>query len=156
MKKVSKYLLFTVLLFIVILDFTIDVGDRLDTKDGWEIHFGDIPTKVPGIGLSSGFIIHPSGDVLANDHVTEYAEQIVILTSNGINYGLTVVACDPACDLVLLKVEVLPGREFRALPMVDPDVIEAGDADCSVPSRWVRELLDEIRSDKVELKEPER
>lgn len=156
MKKVSIYLLFAVLLFIVFLDFVIDAGDRLDSTDVWEIHFGEIPTTVPGIGLSSGFIINPSGHVLINDHATEHSEQIAILTSNGINYGLTVVACDPTRDLVLFQIETLPGQEFRALPMVNPDVVESGSVDYSVPSRWVRELLDEIRSDKGELEEPER
>lgn len=153
MKKVSRYLLFAVLLFIVVLDFAIEAEDQLDSMDGWDIHLGDIPTKDPGIELSSGFIIHPSGHVLTGNHVTEHARQIGILTSNGINYGLTVVGCDPACDLVLLRIDAPPGREFRALPMVDPDIVEAGSMDNSVPSRWVRELLNEIRSDKGELEE---
>ena len=156
MKKVSRYLLFAVLLFIVVLDFAIDAEDQLDSMDSWEIYYGDIPTKVPGIGLSSGFIIHPSGHVLTNDHATKYAKQIGILTSSSVNYGLTVVACDTTCDLVLLKVEVLPGRDFYVFPMVDPDVVEAGSMDYPGPSRWVRELLDEIRSDKGELEESER
>jgi len=155
MKKVSRYLVFVVLLFIVVLDFAIDAEDQSDSTNGWEIYFGDIPTEVSGVELSSDIIMHPSGYVLTNDHVTGHAEQTVILTSNGINYGLTVVACDPACDLVLLKIEAPPGREFRALPMVDPDVVEAESMDYSVPSRWIRELLDEIRSDKWELEEPE-
>lgn len=155
MKKVSRYLVFVVLLFIIVLDFAIDAEDQSDSTNGWEIYFGDIPTEVSGVELSSEFIIHPSGHVLTNDHVTGHAEQIVILTSNGINYGLTVVACDPARDLVLLEIEAPSDREFCVLPMVNPDVAESGSMDYSVPSRWVRELLDEIRSDKGEFEEPE-
>ncbi len=155
MKKVSIYLLFAVLLFIVVLDFAINAEDVHDSADGWEIHFGDISTKVPGIGLSPGFTVHPCGHILSGNHLFGHTELIETLTSNDIYYSLTVLAYDPAHDLVLLKIEVSPGQEFLALPMVNPDVVESGSTDYSVPSRWVRELLDEIQSDKWELEEPE-
>ncbi|MHC4647215.1 MAG: S1C family serine protease [Planctomycetota bacterium] len=89
--------------------------------------FGGIRMSVPGIGLGSGFFIHPSGYLLTNNHVIEDAEQIRILTSDGIDYAVTVVARDPAYDLALLKAEAARGYEFRALAMGDSDDIEAGD-----------------------------
>ena len=156
MEKLSRYLLFAFLLFVAVLGFAIDAEDQSDSRDDWEIHFGDIPAKVSGIGLSSGFLIGPCGYIFTGDDVNGHTKLVGILTSNGIDYGLTVVACDPACDWVLLEVEVPPGREFRGLPMVDSDVVEAGDIDCSVPSRWVRELLDEVRSGTGQFEESER
>lgn len=83
--------------------------------------------RVPGIGLGSGFFIHPSGYILTNNHVIEHAEQIRILTSKGTDYGATVVGRDPAYDLALLKADAPPNREFRVLPMGDSDAVGAGD-----------------------------
>jgi S1-C subfamily serine protease len=65
--------------------------------------FKGIRMTVPGIGLGSGFFIHPSGYIMTNNHVVEDAEQIRVLTSDGVDYGVTVVARDPAYDLALLK-----------------------------------------------------
>ncbi|MHC4624653.1 MAG: S1C family serine protease [Planctomycetota bacterium] len=89
--------------------------------------FKGIRMTVPGIGLGSGFFIHPSGYIMTNNHVIEDAEEIRILTSAGTDYGVTVVARDPAYDLALLKAEAPRGYEFRVLPMGDSDAVDAGD-----------------------------
>ncbi|MHC4558469.1 MAG: S1C family serine protease [Planctomycetota bacterium] len=89
--------------------------------------FGGIPIDVPGIGLGSGFFIHPSGYILTNNHVIEQAKAIRILTSNNKDYDVTIVARDPAYDLALLKIEAPLGETFRVLPMGDSDAVEAGD-----------------------------
>lgn len=88
---------------------------------------GGIPIRVPGIGLGSGFFIHPSGYLLTNNHVIEDADQIRILTSSGTDYGVVVVARDPAYDLALLKAQASPREAFETLPMGDSDAIETGD-----------------------------
>jgi hypothetical protein len=147
--------MFAVLLLAVVLDFAINAGDRLDSANGWEIHFEENPATVPGIGLSYGFIIHPSGHVLTDGHVTEHTEQIMIMTSDDLNYGLAVVACDHACEMELLRIKTPNGQEYRALPIVNPDVVKTTSIDYSVASCWVRELLDELRSDKWELEDAE-
>ena len=135
-------LLFAVLLLAVVLDFAINAGNKLYSANGWEIHFKDIPKTAPRIGLSYGFIIHPSGHILTRNYVTEHAEQIKILTSDDKNYGLAVLACDHACEMELLRIKTPDGQKFRALPMFNPDVVKAVSLDYSVPNRWVRELLD--------------
>ncbi|MHC4120319.1 MAG: S1C family serine protease [Planctomycetota bacterium] len=83
--------------------------------------------KVPGVGLGSGFFIHPSGYILTNNHVILHAENIRILTSKGVDYGVIVVARDPAYDLALLKVQSRVSQDFSVLPLGDSDSIGAGD-----------------------------
>jgi S1-C subfamily serine protease len=89
--------------------------------------FGGIPVEVPGLGLGSGFFIHPSGYIVTNNHVVADAEQITILTSSGEEYDVVVVAQDPVYDLALLRVKTQSERKFKALPMGDSDEIGIGD-----------------------------
>jgi serine protease Do len=89
--------------------------------------FGGIPVKVPGVGLGSGFFIHPKGYIMSNNHVVEDAEQIKILTNEGKEYDVVVIARDPAYDLALLKVTEETEQPFPVLPMGDSDAINTGD-----------------------------
>lgn len=88
---------------------------------------GGIPLTVPGIGLGSGFFIHPSGYILSNNHVIEDAEQIKIQTSGGKEYDVLVIARDPVYDLALLKIKNPPAQPFPVLPMGDSNLAAAGD-----------------------------
>jgi len=54
--------------------------------------FGGVPVSIPGIGLGSGFFVHPAGYILTNNHVVEDARQIRILTSSGADFEATVLA----------------------------------------------------------------
>ena len=83
--------------------------------------------NVPGIGLGSGFFIHPSGYLLTNNHVVEYAEQIMVRTNKGVDYVVTVIANDPAYDLALLKIKIQPDHKFDTLAIGDSDAVDAGD-----------------------------
>lgn len=89
--------------------------------------FGGIRMRLPGIGLGSGFFIHPSGYILTNNHVIENAEQIRILTSNQEEYGVIVIARDPAYDLGLLKIQAPKQSSFPVIAMGDSDAIGTGD-----------------------------
>jgi S1-C subfamily serine protease len=89
--------------------------------------FGGIRIRVPGVGLGSGFFIHPSGYILTNNHVIESADQIMILTSDGTDYVAAIIARDPAYDLALLKAEGAPRGGFHALPMQDSDTVDTGE-----------------------------
>ena len=82
--------------------------------------------QVPGIGLGSGFFIHPSGYLLTNNHVIETASDIHVITSTGKDYEVVVVARDPVFDLALLKPVNAKGP-FPVLPMGDSDELAAGD-----------------------------
>jgi len=85
-----------------------------------------IPVRLPGMGLGSGFFIHPSGYMLTNNHVIQDAEEIRVLTSDGADFGVIVVARDPVFDLALLKIQG-SAREFAVLPMGDSEAVGVGD-----------------------------
>src|SRR6202035_5364543 len=62
----------------------------------------------------SGFIFHPDGYILTNNHVvTDSTEQIVVL-ANGNRVPAKIVATDPKTDVALLKI---PGSNFPTLPI---------------------------------------
>jgi serine protease Do len=82
--------------------------------------------RLPGVGLGSGFFIHPSGYVLTNNHVIRDAREIQILTSDGEEHGVIVLARDPVFDLALLKIDA-SGKSFPVLPMGDSEQVGVGD-----------------------------
>ena len=82
---------------------------------------------LPGVGLGSGFFIHPSGYLLTNNHVIQDATRIMAMTRDKRQLPVTVVARDPASDLALLKVSGSDGV-YPFLPMGDSTFIGAGDA----------------------------
>jgi serine protease Do len=85
-----------------------------------------VPVRVPGVGLGSGFFIHPSGYLLTNDHVVRLAEKVNVLTQDGTDFEVIIVARDPVYDLALLKV-IHSDQEFQVLPMGDSKKIDSGD-----------------------------
>ncbi len=88
---------------------------------------GGIPVKVPGLGLGSGFFIHEDGYLLTNGHVIENAEVVMILTKEGKDYEVSVLAVDPVYDLALLKVKGESLPKFKVLPMGNSRQVDAGD-----------------------------
>jgi S1-C subfamily serine protease len=85
-----------------------------------------IPVRLPGMGLGSGFFIHPSGYLLTNNHVIKDAVDIRVLSSDGADFGVIVVARYPVFDLALLKIQG-SGREFPVLPLGDSEAVGVGD-----------------------------
>jgi S1-C subfamily serine protease len=89
--------------------------------------FTGIPAKLPGMGLGSGFFIHPSGYILSNEHVVRNASEIRVMTQTGIDYEAKVIAVDPVYDLALLKVTSPNKIKFSFLPMGDSRAVRGGD-----------------------------
>ncbi len=103
------------------------------TKKPYRIHLlpipiigSGLPVRVPGVGLGSGFFIHPSGYLLTNNHVIERAEKVKVLMQDGTDFEVIIVARDPVYDLALLKV-VGESHDFPVLPMGDSNEIDSGD-----------------------------
>ena len=85
-----------------------------------------IPVELPGTGLGSGFFIHPSGYLLTNNHVVKYAAKIKVLTRDGTDSEVIIVARDPVFDLALLKI-LNPEKEYPVLAMGDSEKVGVGD-----------------------------
>src|ERR1700733_10857633 len=75
---------------------------------------GLLPVAGREVKSGSGFIFHPDGFILTNNHVvSDSTEQIVVLP-NGNRVPAKLVATDPKIDLALLKI---PGSNFPILPI---------------------------------------
>jgi S1-C subfamily serine protease len=92
-----------------------------------KFRFTGIPATLPGVGLGSGFFIHPSGYILSNEHVIRNASEISVMTNDGTDYPARLVATDPVYDLALLKVDGSPKTTFPFLTMGDSADILGGD-----------------------------
>ena len=97
--------------------------------------------KTP-VGLGSGFIIHPSGYVITNQHVVSGQSDITLtvftLTDGTLKRtevkDVTVVALSPEMDLTLLKISPPKGLALKALPLAGIDSLSAGDTVWAVGS----------------------
>lgn len=92
-----------------------------------QVPFSGIPGKLPGLGLGSGFFVHPDGYLLTNEHVIHNASDIRVMTRDGTDYVARIVAVDPVYDLALLKVDSPNRIRFAFLPMGDSAQIGEGD-----------------------------
>jgi len=82
-----------------------------------------LPEERPRIG--SGFIIHPDGYLITNQHVVGRSGRIEVELFGGERAMATVVGRDARTDLALLKVD-LP-RPLTALPLGDSDTLKVGE-----------------------------
>ena len=74
-----------------------------------------LPTKqVQKQSLGSGFVIHPAGYIVTNEHVVEEGTDVQCVFSNGDKLVAQVIATDNEHDLAVLKVVPLPGRPLKA------------------------------------------
>jgi S1-C subfamily serine protease len=88
--------------------------------------FPGFRVNLPGVALGSAFFIHPSGLALTNDHVIRSATEIRLLTSEGKELMVTVLARDPVYDLALLRAPA-ENAPYAALAMGSADEIGPGD-----------------------------
>ena len=78
----------------------------------WATH--TIPVLGAEVKSGSGFIFHPDGYILTNNHVVADSTEHIVILSNGNRVPARVVATDPNIDLALLKI---PGSNFPVLPL---------------------------------------
>ncbi len=79
---------------------------------GWGTH--TVPVLGEEMKSGSGFIFHPEGYILTNNHVVAESTEHIVILSNGNRVPAKVVATDPNIDLALLKI---PGSNFPILPL---------------------------------------
>jgi hypothetical protein len=83
-----------------------------------------IPVVGEEMKSGSGFIFHPDGYILTNNHVVSDSTEQVVVLSNGNRVPAKLVATDPKIDLALLKI---PGSNFPTLPIGDSRKISVMD-----------------------------
>lgn len=69
--------------------------------------------------LGSGFVIHPKGLIVTDDHVISQYRQIYIKTADGAVYPATVVSRNAKLDLALVRIQprtALPSLKLRTIP----------------------------------------
>jgi S1-C subfamily serine protease len=89
---------------------------------GWATR--SIPVLGEEMKSGSGFIFHPEGYILTNNHVVADSTEHIVILSNGNRVPAKVVATDPNIDLALLKIQgsnfpVLPLGESRKISVLD-------------------------------------
>ena len=85
-------------------------------------------------GLGSGFVIHPDGFVITNNHVIagENEVMVTLFEGSGKNIRRTeftkvrIVAASPENDLALLKLETAAPRTFKTVPIADHETLRQG------------------------------
>ncbi len=83
------------------------------------------PQKVSSLG--SGFVIHPQGIVVTNNHVIEDADEIVVNFSNGEKFDAKIIGRDPKTDLAVLKIEGASGKKFPFVKFGNSQKSRVGD-----------------------------
>jgi len=66
--------------------------------------FGGQVENVPANSLGSGFIVHPDGYVVTNNHVVEGATEITVELDDGRKLPADLISVDSEADLALLKI----------------------------------------------------
>lgn len=85
-------------------------------------------------GLGSGFIIHPDGYVVTNNHVIAGENDVNVTVFEGsgkemrkMQYDkVRIVAASPENDLALLKIEGAPAGSFKSVPLADFETLKQG------------------------------
>jgi len=86
--------------------------------------------KTPS-GLGSGFIIHPDGYLITNDHVVAGENEVTVTvfgtgTERQTYKNVRILASSSDIDLALLKIETPDKKQFPTVPIGDADEIKQG------------------------------
>ena len=82
-------------------------------------------------GLGSGFIIHPDGYVITNDHVIAGENEVTVTvfgagTDKQTYPNVRILAASADLDLALLKIETPDKRQFPTVPLGESDELKQG------------------------------
>ena len=68
----------------------------------------------PRQGAGSGVIISPDGHIVTNNHVIDFADEVIVRTYDGEEFTATIIGRDPSTDLAVIKVDAtdLPTLEY--------------------------------------------
>jgi serine protease Do len=92
----------------------------------WQQGIGpSIVMRVPAKTLGSGFIIHPDGYVVTNNHVIDQGSDITIELSDGRKLPATLISADPEADLAILKIS--SPKPFPCLELGDSSDLMIGE-----------------------------
>jgi S1-C subfamily serine protease len=76
-----------------------------------------------GSGTGSGFVISTDGYIVTNNHVVDGVSQITVALPDGDDLTATLVGCDPATDIAVLKVYA---DGLRAIRFADSKQLQVG------------------------------
>jgi serine protease Do len=102
------------------------VTARVGTGDEvFDRFFGGTIRQVPAQSLGSGFVIHPSGYIITNEHVVDQATDVNVVFSDGAKLEAQVLATDSEHDLAVLK--VTPKKPLPAITLGSSDDLMIGE-----------------------------
>src|SRR5437763_44625 len=97
--------------------------NTLGTEAGFPPLAARTRSRVPTEGQGSGIIMESSGYILTNNHVIKGASDIQVSLSDGQKVKATIVGCDRAADLAVLKIEA---NELVPAAFGDSESVETG------------------------------
>ena len=78
------------------------------------------------ISLGSGFLIDPQGYIVTNAHVIDKANEVVVKTSDNIQYNAKIIGIDDMTDLALIKIDADKQFPFVKIDSLTSDVSYLG------------------------------
>ncbi|MEI6790986.1 MAG: trypsin-like peptidase domain-containing protein, partial [Myxococcaceae bacterium] len=100
--------------------------NQLQIPPGFEDFFRKMPEQ-KSTGLGSGFIIHPSGLALTNNHVIENATKIKVKVGGGLKeYEVDVIGTDPDTDIALIQIKS-DKKDWPVIPLGSSTAMQIGD-----------------------------
>jgi serine protease Do len=100
---------------------------QLMLPPGFEDFFQIPQQPQKSTGLGSGFIIHPSGLALTNNHVIEGATKIKIkVGGDAKEYDAEVIGTDPDTDIALIQIKS-DKKDWAVIPLGSSTAVQVGD-----------------------------
>jgi Do/DeqQ family serine protease len=75
-------------------------------------------------GSGSGVLISDDGYIVTNNHVVEFADNIIVTLSNKKEYFAKKIGTDPSTDLAVIKIE---GENFPTVEFADSEEVRVGE-----------------------------